>query len=114
MRSHCCLVHLQQCWIYPDEDFCAHDYGRSLRRVDGPQRHYHVFCPEIRARRRLRSVEPMNLGKCAWLVFCALPICASARDLYKIHRLSERELMQTYTSLMVDGCRHADKFWKAS
>src|SRR3989442_682872 len=48
------------------------------------------------------------------LAFALLPICARANDVYHIRRLSERELLQTYTSLLVDACRHSDQFWKPS
>lgn len=32
-------------------------------------------------------------------------------DVYHIHHLSEKELLQTYTSMMLDACHHADQFW---
>lgn len=40
--------------------------------------------------------------------------CASARDLYTIHRLSEREIQQTYIRLLEDACRYADRDWTNS
>ncbi len=46
------------------------------------------------------------------LIIALLPVCAPAKDPYQIHRLSERELLDTYTSLMRDACRHADQFWQ--
>jgi hypothetical protein len=54
----------------------------------------------------------MNLAKCASLFLVVLPVCTTARDLYEIRSLSERDLMQTYTRLLVDACHHSDKFWK--
>jgi len=56
----------------------------------------------------------MNLAKCLWLLILVLPVCAPARDLYQVHSLSEPELVQTYTRLLVDGCHHSDKFWKTA
>jgi hypothetical protein len=56
----------------------------------------------------------MNLAKCASLLLLALPICAPARELYEMRALSEQELMQTYTRLLVDACHHSDKFWKVA
>src|SRR6185295_14690764 len=58
----------------------------------------------------------MNRANYLWLVFCLLflSVGTQARDLYEPRQLSERELLQTYTALMVDGCHHADKFWKTS
>src|ERR1700685_3157321 len=46
------------------------------------------------------------------LIILLLPVCTQAGDPYQIHRLSERELLDTYTSLMRDACRHADQFWQ--
>lgn len=40
-----------------------------------------------------------------------MSVCTQAADLYSIRPLSERELMQTYTSMMLDACRHSDKDW---
>jgi hypothetical protein len=40
-----------------------------------------------------------------------LPCGIFAEDLYHIRHLSERELLQTYTSLLLDACHHADQFW---
>jgi hypothetical protein len=48
------------------------------------------------------------------VIFLLLPICVKGGELYQIHRMSEPELMQTYTSLLVDACHHADRFWKSS
>jgi hypothetical protein len=44
-------------------------------------------------------------------LFLLLPVCLYADDLYKIHPLSEPELLQTYSALMRDACRHSDQFW---
>jgi hypothetical protein len=56
----------------------------------------------------------MNLAKFASLLLLVLPICAPARELYEIRTLSEQDLMQTYTGLLVDACHHSDKFWKVA
>jgi hypothetical protein len=56
----------------------------------------------------------MNLAKCASLLLLVVPIYAPARELYEIHSLSEIELQQTYTHLLVDACHYSDKFWKAA
>src|SRR5215831_13037548 len=56
----------------------------------------------------------MNLTQWAWLLLFVIPISTRARDLYEIHSLSERELMQTYTQLLVDACHHSDQFWKTA
>ena len=48
------------------------------------------------------------------LLFLLLPIGARAGDPYQIRHLSERELLQTYTSIMRDACHHADQFWTNS
>lgn len=41
-------------------------------------------------------------------------INSSNGDLYRIRELSERELLQTYTALLVDACANADGDWKIS
>jgi hypothetical protein len=56
----------------------------------------------------------MNLSRIAGLVVLGVQLCASARDLYQIQTLSEGDLLQTYTSLLVDACHHSNKFWKTS
>ncbi len=56
----------------------------------------------------------MKLVRFAWLLLFTFPVCASARELYGIHDLSERDLIQTYTNLLVDACHHSDKSWKTS
>ena len=46
--------------------------------------------------------------------FLALTMCARAGDLYQLQRLSEREMLQTYTRIMTDACHYADPVWKQS
>ncbi len=47
-----------------------------------------------------------------WLFICLLvPFYGGAKDLYKIRHLSEHELLSTYTSIMHDGCKFADRYW---
>src|SRR5690349_11634421 len=46
----------------------------------------------------------MNLAKCAALLLLVLSVCAPARELHDIRSLSEPDLMQTYTRLLVDAC----------
>ena len=43
-----------------------------------------------------------------------LPVIGQADDLYRIRRLSERDLTRTYVSVLADACRHADKVWQDS
>lgn len=45
------------------------------------------------------------------LLFLLLALGTSAEDSYRITRLSESGLMRTYTSLLVDACHHAGRFW---
>ena len=40
-----------------------------------------------------------------------LPAFVHADDVYHIRPLSESELMTTYTSLMLDACRHSNAQW---
>ena len=40
--------------------------------------------------------------------------CASAKDLYQIHPLSEKEVQQTYIQLLHDACLYADRDWTNS
>ena len=49
-----------------------------------------------------------------FLILLLLPFCASAEDLYQVHPLSEREILQTYTQLLRDACHHAAGDWKSS
>jgi len=39
------------------------------------------------------------------------PVCVHASGPYQIRRLSEVELLQTYTNLLWDAVHHADQFW---
>jgi hypothetical protein len=48
------------------------------------------------------------------LLFLFLPYCARAEDIYKIRQLTEAQILQTYTSLLVDACHHADQDWKSA
>lgn len=48
------------------------------------------------------------------LIFLLLPLSVSARDLYQIHPLSEKELQQTYVQLLHDACLYADRDWTNS
>jgi len=41
-----------------------------------------------------------------------LPACAPAKDVYQIHHLSERDILQTYISVLRDACHHAERDWK--
>ena len=45
-------------------------------------------------------------------LFFLLPFCAQSNELYHIQRPSERALTQTYASLLLDACHHADQFWQ--
>ncbi len=49
-----------------------------------------------------------------FLILLLLPFCAPAADLYQIHPLSEREILQTYTQMLRDACHHAEGEWKTS
>jgi hypothetical protein len=46
-----------------------------------------------------------------WLFCFLVPLCVEAKDLYSIRPLSEKELLQTYTLILRDGCRYGDQFW---
>src|SRR6476659_4740389 len=46
-----------------------------------------------------------------YLVFLCVALSAEAKDPYRIHRLSEPEILQTYTNLLWDAVHHADQFW---
>ena len=48
------------------------------------------------------------------LLFLSLAMGAYAKDVYRVRNLSERELLHTYTTLLVEACRHADQFWKTA
>ena len=47
-------------------------------------------------------------------ILLLFPVCAPGKDLYQIHQLSEREVLQTYTYLLEDACHYADRDWKSS
>jgi hypothetical protein len=49
-----------------------------------------------------------------YLMLLLLPFCASAKDLYDIHKLSEKEVQQTYARILLDACHFADRDWKTS
>lgn len=40
--------------------------------------------------------------------------CARAGEIYRVRKLSEREMTQTYLDVLRDGCRYADCEWKAA
>jgi hypothetical protein len=48
------------------------------------------------------------------LILLLLPLSALGKDIYDIHSLSEQEVLQTYTSVLLDACHHADRDWKIS
>jgi hypothetical protein len=43
-----------------------------------------------------------------------LPLRAQAGDLYHIRQLSERELTNTYATMLLDACHHANQVWQES
>ncbi|HEY1790366.1 MAG TPA: hypothetical protein VGJ73_19625 [Verrucomicrobiae bacterium] len=48
------------------------------------------------------------------LILLLFPFCASAKDLYQIHQLSEQQIQQTYLRLLEDACQFADRDWTNS
>ena len=48
------------------------------------------------------------------LTLLLFPFCATAKDLYQIHPLSEKEIQQTYIQLLQDACFYADRDWTNS
>jgi hypothetical protein len=48
------------------------------------------------------------------LLLLLLPLRAHSEDLYPIRRLSPAALNQTYTTLLLDACGHADSVWHDS
>src|SRR5215469_16991311 len=48
------------------------------------------------------------------LILLMLPLYVSAKDLYQIRTLSEKETQQTYVQLLHDACLYADKDWTNS
>jgi len=49
-----------------------------------------------------------------FVILLLLPMGVRGGNLYQIHRLSEREMLQTYTQLLRDACQHAERDWKNS
>jgi hypothetical protein len=49
-----------------------------------------------------------------FLLVLLLASIASAKDVYHIRRLSEQDILQTYTQLLRDACHYADRDWKTS
>jgi hypothetical protein len=63
----------------------------------------------------IRLTDPIHMRHLWWPGwFLLLPLVAQSGDLYHIRHLSERERTQTYTSLLLDACRHADQVWHDS
>jgi hypothetical protein len=58
--------------------------------------------------------NPNHLVKLFLSLLILLPALSRSEDIYQIRKLSERELLQTYTSIMMDACHHSDKFWTNS
>jgi hypothetical protein len=50
----------------------------------------------------------------ALLLLLLLAARARADELYHIRHLSERQFAEAYTTLLLDACQHADKFWQDS
>ena len=44
-------------------------------------------------------------------LFLLVPPCVRSEDLYRIHPMSETEIVDTYNSVLRDACRHADQEW---
>ncbi len=70
----------------------------------------------IEARQRVPDNPIMNWLRClkSFFVLLTLPCCARGADVYQIHRLSEPEMLQTYTQVLRDACHYADRDWKNS
>lgn len=49
-----------------------------------------------------------------FLIVLVCPLCVAAGDLYQIHQLSKQAVLETYTPLLRDACRHAERDWKSS
>jgi hypothetical protein len=60
---------------------------------------------------RMAGALPNSVVAALWL---ALAVSAPAEDLYQIHRLSEQDVLQTYTLLLRQACHHADRAWTNS
>ena len=50
----------------------------------------------------------------AFLILVLFTSCVSAKDLYQIHPLSEKEVQQTYIQLLQEACLHEDQDWTNS
>jgi hypothetical protein len=48
------------------------------------------------------------------LIVLLFPLSVTAKDLYQIHHLSERQIQQTYALLLEDACQFADRDWTNS
>jgi hypothetical protein len=62
-------------------------------------------------KQRLSIVERPVLRSMLCFIFLCVALSAGAKAPYRIHRLSEPELLQTYTNLLWDAVHHADQFW---
>ncbi|HTV41026.1 MAG TPA: hypothetical protein VMF08_10645 [Candidatus Sulfotelmatobacter sp.] len=49
-----------------------------------------------------------------FFILLLIPFCASAKSLYSVHPLSEKEVQQTYINILSDACRYADRDWTNS
>ena len=54
----------------------------------------------------------MAMNRVLALLLLLLPLCAQSEDIYRIQSISETEILDTYTSVLRDACRHAEPFWK--
>src|SRR5581483_9081556 len=52
----------------------------------------------------------MKIMKMA-LFLLLLPLATFAKELYPVHDLSEREIVQMYQHMLLEGCQHGDQFW---
>lgn len=48
------------------------------------------------------------------LLFLLSPFSGLASDLYSIHRLSEKEIQETYTRMLREACHYADRDWQTA
>jgi len=53
-----------------------------------------------------------NRMKLAFLLLL-LPLAGLAKELYSTRDLSEKEIVQMYQRVLLEGCQHADQFWHA-
>src|SRR3954471_24034001 len=61
--------------------------------------------------RRPSIIEHRVLRSMLCVIFLYVAWSAGAKAPYRIHRLSEPALLQTYTNLLWDAVHHADQFW---